>query len=132
MWFAGMPENRFITQYIVEGIGHLDKLKVINLKEDKRISSISDKAIYYLDDRMQEDYENIKKYDKDYQKNYYLNNFITHYLYMRSFFMDNKIKAQHTEAYNFFLNQAKKYWNNTNMYDKAMLSMILFRNNEPK
>jgi uncharacterized protein YfaS (alpha-2-macroglobulin family) len=132
MWFAGMPENRFITQYIVEGIGHLDKLKVINLKEDKRISSISDKAIYYLDDRMQEDYENIKKYDKDYQKNNYLNNFITHYLYMRSFFMDNKIKAQHTEAYNFFLNQAKKYWNNTNMYDKAMLSMILFRNNEPK
>jgi hypothetical protein len=32
-WFPGMPDNRYITQHIVEGLGHLEKLNVMDIKE---------------------------------------------------------------------------------------------------
>lgn len=85
MWFAGMPENRFITQYIVQGIGHLNQLNVIDISKDKNLSQVVEKAITYLDGKMQEDFESIKKYDKDYLKTNHLGYDVIQYLYMRLF-----------------------------------------------
>jgi uncharacterized protein YfaS (alpha-2-macroglobulin family) len=132
MWFAGMPENRFITQYIIEGIGHLNQLKIINVQTDDRIASMVDKALKYLDDRMKEDFDDIRKYDNNYIKNNHTSYFQIHYLYMRSFYSNKKIATQNQEAYNYFLSQSKQYWNDYNMYNKAMISMIMNRNNEAK
>ncbi len=133
MWFAGMPENRFITQYIIQGIGHLNQLNVIDISKDKNLSQVVEKAIAYLDAKMQEDFENTKKYDKDYLKNNHLGYDVIQYLYMRSFFKENKVDKRYSEAYNYYLDQAKKYWNeNKNLQMKALLSMILYRNGETK
>lgn len=130
MWFAGMPENRFITQHIIAGLGHLAKLNVIKINDENNLSLIVDKALNYLDDRIKEDYEYIKKYNIDYEKTNHLSYFQIHYLYMRSFFLDKPIKQENKKAYEYFLSQAKQYWNSYNMYSKAMLSMALFRNKE--
>lgn len=133
MWFAGMPENRFITQYIIQGIGHLQRLNVVSLDKNNTLQTMVNKALPYLDERMKEDFDNIKKYDENYLKNNHLSYFAIQYLYMRSFFLNNKIDKKYDEAYTYFLNQAKQFWNqNNNMQMKAMLSMILFRNNEKK
>ncbi len=124
-WFPGMQDNRFITQHIVAGIGHLEKLGVLNRKESKDVNDMTDKAVAYLNARLKEDLENIKKWDKDYLKNNHLDYSILHTLYALSFFSPEK-----SEAYTYFIEQGKKYWLDRDLYSKAMLALILQRNSE--
>ncbi|MES2847823.1 MAG: alpha-2-macroglobulin family protein, partial [Bacteroidota bacterium] len=52
VWFKGGPDDRYITQYIITGIGHLRKLNAISANEgqqQKDIVAITKKAIPYLD-----------------------------------------------------------------------------------
>lgn len=129
MWFPGMPDNRYITQYIVAGIGHLIKLEVLNLKDNAKVNDMLKKAVAYLDDRLQEDLNDIKKYDKDYLKNNHLTYNNIHALYARSFF-DFKIKDNNKEAYNYFIEQEKKYWLDQSLYNKGMMALTLKRTKE--
>lgn len=128
-WFPGMPDNRYITQHIVAGFGHLAKLNVIDIKNKSKIDEVLEKAVAYLDARLTEDLENIKKYDKDYLKTNHLYYTNIHALYARSFF-DYKIKKQNEEAYNYFIKQEKDFWLNQDLYSKAMISLTLQRNKE--
>ena len=36
-WFKGMRESRYITQHIVSGFGHLDRLQIENIRNDKDV-----------------------------------------------------------------------------------------------
>lgn len=128
-WFPGMPDNRYITQHIVAGFGHLAKLDVIKMKDNPKVEAMLQKAVAYLDDRLREDLENIKKYDKDYLKNNHLYYDNIHALYARSFF-DYKIEKQNQEAYDYFLKQEKDNWLNQDLYAKGMVALTLQRNKE--
>jgi uncharacterized protein YfaS (alpha-2-macroglobulin family) len=128
-WFPGMQDNRYITQHIVAGFGHLAKLNVIDIKNKSKIDEVLKKAIAYLDDRLTEDLVNIKKYDKDYLKTNHLYYTNIHALYARSFF-DYKIEKQNDEAYNYFIKQEKEFWLNQDLYSKGMISLTLQRNKE--
>lgn len=128
-WFPGMPDNPYITQHIVAGFGHLAKLNVIDIKNKSQVDNMLDKAVAYLDDRLKEDFDNIKKYDKDYLKNNHLSYNSIHALYARSFF-SNAISKQNQDAYNYFMEQAKKYWLDQGLYAKGMLALLLQRNKE--
>ena len=128
-WFPGMQDNRYITQYIVAGIGHLIKLNVVNIDNNDALKTMMQKAIAYLDDRLTEDFINIKKYDKDYLKNNHLFYDNIHALYARSFFKD-KIADKNKAAYDYFLQQEKNYWLDQSLYAKGMLALTLQRNNE--
>ena len=61
-WFPGLPENRFITQYIVVGMGHLERLGIKDIRENAVTWEMLRKAVIYTDIRMYEDYEWIKKH----------------------------------------------------------------------
>lgn len=129
-WFPGMPDNQYITQHIVAGFGHLEKLNVIDIKNKSKLDAMLEKAVQYLDNRLQEDFESLKKYDKDYLNNKHLSYNEIHALYARSFFNNNKISKINKDAHDYFMQQAKKYWNDQSLYSKAMLALILDRNNE--
>lgn len=129
-WFQGMPDSRYITQHIITGFGHLQQLKVENYSDDREISKKIKKAVLYLDDRMREDYEYIKKYNTNYLKEDYLSNDVVQYLYMRSFFNYIKRENKNDEAYNYFVAQAKKYALSKSMYMKGMLALALERMND--
>lgn len=128
-WFPGMQDNRYITQHIVAGFGHLAKLNVIDIKNKSKIDEMLRKAVVYLDARLAEDLVNIKKYDKDYLKNNHLYYDNIHALYARSFF-DYDIEKQNKEAYDYFIKQEKDYWLNQDLYSKGMISLTLQRNKE--
>ena len=50
VWFKGGPDDRYMTQYIVTGIGHLKKLNALSCNCNRmKLKSILDKAIPYLD-----------------------------------------------------------------------------------
>ncbi|WP_177199819.1 alpha-2-macroglobulin family protein [Flexibacter flexilis] len=128
-WFKGMNENPYITQYIVAGIGHLQQLGVISIEKDARIAAIAEKAIAYLDNKMREDYEYLKKLHKVNLKEQHVGGLHIHYLYTRSFFKQ-EMEARNREAFSYYLGQSKKYWLSQPLYTQGLAALALHRYNE--
>ncbi len=127
-WFKGMPESRYITQHIVTGMGHLDKLKVRSVREDSKTWQMLKKAVSYLDIRIKEDYDWQKKH---YSKKELLENHLSYtaiqYLYGRSYFTDLPIPKRSKEAFEYYKGQSGKYWLSQNKYMQGMIALSLHR-----
>ena len=61
VWFKGGPDDRYITQYIVTGIGHLKKLKAIAESQNEKLKNILSTAIPYLDKKIKQDYDDLSE-----------------------------------------------------------------------
>ncbi len=122
-WFKGMQPNRYITQLIVTGFGHLQQLEIENNTNQAMIT----KAIAYLDNEMQGDYDYLKAHDDQYKTHQTISNYNIQYLYARSFYLNHKIKPNHQEAYNYYNNQTKKHWLSFNLYTQGMIALVAQR-----
>ena len=123
-WFKGMPESRYITQNIVTGFGHLKQLGVYNETENETVNKMLRKAVRYLDQRIKEDYEKLKKNNPDNMDKNHLGRNHIQYLYARSYFLDEyEITKSNTESFNYYVDQAKTYWTDQNIYLKGMIAM---------
>ncbi len=101
-WFPGGPGNDYITLYITTGFGRLRHLGV-DIDTSSAVKSLS-----RLDGWVTDQYQRIKPVDRS--KNH-LTTTIALYLYGRSFFLqDRPVAAEHQEAVNYWLSQAKTYW----------------------
>ena len=129
VWFKGGTDDRYMTQYIATGIGHLRKLNSLTGDNYQTIKTIIDKAVPYLDKKIKEDYDNLIKYKAKLSSNN-LSSIQIQYLYMRSFFPEYKIAAASQTAYNYYTGQAKKYWLNNSKYMQAMIALALHRSND--
>jgi uncharacterized protein YfaS (alpha-2-macroglobulin family) len=125
VWFKGGPDDRYITQYILTGIGHLKKLKA--LPDNDALQAIIKKAIPYLDERVKEDYENMLKYSKGVPTNDYIGEIHIQYLYMRSFFPEYGVPGGVFKAYNYYRSQAQKGWLKNSRNMQGMIALSLFR-----
>lgn len=123
-WFNGGRANRYITQHIITGLGHLKHLKVTN--SDNDTEQMLKSAIRYLDTEFVQEYEQMKKYAKN-LKDDHLSQMQIHYLYMRSFFKNIKTSKKLDEVLDYYLGQAQKYWTKKGLYSKGMLALVLFR-----
>ncbi|MBI5540077.1 MAG: hypothetical protein HY951_08465 [Bacteroidia bacterium] len=129
MWFSGMPDDRYITQHIVTGFGHLNHLNVINLNTDYKAWNMTQRGVRYLDNEIRKDYANLKKYYKpdELEKNH-ISDIQIQYLYARSFFNDKiEISSNCKEAYEYFRGQAQKYWLSQSKYMQGMIALALYR-----
>ncbi|NOT51550.1 MAG: alpha-2-macroglobulin [Chitinophagaceae bacterium] len=131
VWFSGGPDDRYITQYIVTGIGHLKKLKAMAAGQDANLKAILTTAIPYLDRKIKEDYDNLIKYKVKLDQNN-IGYTQIQYLYMRSFFPDYKIDAASMTAYNYYYKQAQQYWVGQSKYMQGMIALGLSRTNDAK
>ena len=126
-WFPGMPDSRYITQHIVTGMGHLQKLGVIDFQKERKAWNMTENAVRYLDDRIREDYENLKKYKADLSKNN-LSSEQIQYLYARSFFQSQiEISSNNKEAFNYYKGQPEKFWLENSRYMQGMIALALHR-----
>ncbi len=130
-WFKGGPDDRYITQYIITGIGHLHKLKAVSTEDYNQVKGIVDKALPYLDARLNDEYQDLIKYKRNLSENN-LSNMAIQYLYMRSFFPETAISAKAKTAYTYYFGQAQKYWLQKNKYTQAMIALSMQRNGEEK
>ena len=94
VWFKGGPDNRYMTQYIITGIGHLKKLNAYPAFQENELKIILNKAIPYLDLMLKKDYDDLIKYKSD-LKNNNLSSMAIQYLYMRSFFPNMQLQKKH-------------------------------------
>ena len=124
-WFAGGQPNRYITQHILTGIGHLNALGVPNAGSKELI----EKAIRYADAEFIAEYNELKKHKADLDKDH-LSSMQIHYLYMRSFYKELKMPKQAQEVLTYYLGQAKKYWTKQEIYQQGLLALVLKRNND--
>jgi uncharacterized protein YfaS (alpha-2-macroglobulin family) len=127
-WFKGMYPDRYITQYILTGMGRLQHLGV---EENRgKMKDITEKALPYLDRKMKEDYDYlVKNKVKLDQQN--IGYYEIQYLYMRSFY-SQPVEASCQTAFNYYKKQAAKYWPNFNAYMKGMIALSLQRFKETK
>ncbi|MCG8698545.1 MAG: hypothetical protein MI922_10865, partial [Bacteroidales bacterium] len=88
------------------------------------------KAIRYMDNKIRDRHEYLKaqarkgriKLDDN-----HISHMEIHYLYARSYFNDIKVESRNREAFDYFLNQAKKYWQRDNIYTEGMIALFLKR-----
>ncbi len=123
-WFKGGREDRYITNYILTGLGKLQKNQAI--EQNEKLKMITAKALKYVDEKIKDDYNWLLKNKSDLSKQQISSTQIQ-YLYMKSFFAPDAKKG---EAYLYYYNQAKQFWNKQNSYNTAMIGLVLYRNNE--
>ncbi|HWR31938.1 MAG TPA: alpha-2-macroglobulin family protein, partial [Chitinophagaceae bacterium] len=126
VWFSGGPDDRYITQYIITGIGHLKKLKGFAAGQEAKLKAILSTAIPYLDRKIKEDYDDLIKY-KTNLKTYTPGYTTIQYLYMRSFFPEYDIAAASKTAYNYFRSRTQKSWVGQGKYMQGMIALSLNR-----
>lgn len=127
-WFKGMPDNRYITQHIATGMGHLIKLGVSDVKKDKSQWRMLEKAVAYLDARIKDDYDRLKEIEGIDLSKDHIGQIHIQYLYMRSFFKDDfKLPNASKEAFDYYKGQAEKYWLNKGRYMQGMIALSLHR-----
>lgn len=118
---GGRWSSLYTTQYILKTFGLLQQQGV---QIDARTRSALNKALDYVD---RETYKYYVKYVKD--KGYDVVNL--DYLYVRSYYPDNRLSKSQQEAYDFFYNNAKK--NNKeyhSLFTQAMLSVVFNRHGD--
>lgn len=129
VWFKGGRDDRYITQYILTGAGHLQKLNMLTDESADSWNQLIDAALLYADERIKADYDNLIKHKSDLKKNN-LSAIAVQYLYMRSFFGNRKIDASALKAFEYYRHQAKQYWTQQTIYLKAMIALYLHRSND--
>lgn len=129
VWFKGGPDDRYITQYIVTGIGHLQKLNALPAASEKTINAILAKAIPYLDNKLKEDHEWLKKQKVKLNQNNISYTQIQ-YLYMRSMLQELPQTRGTEAAFAYYSAQGKQYWLQQSRYMQGMLALTLHRNKE--
>ncbi|MFT4092277.1 MAG: alpha-2-macroglobulin family protein [Niabella sp.] len=129
VWFKGGPDDRYITQYIVTGIGHLKKLNATEGLQEANLNRIAQAALPYLDGKIKEEYDNLVKYKTDLNK-YVPSYYAVQYLYMRSFFPEVKIATSAQKAVSYFKDRTLKTWVQQNKYMQGMIALAAHRSND--
>jgi uncharacterized protein YfaS (alpha-2-macroglobulin family) len=129
-WFPGFPEDRYMTQHIVAGMGHLDVMGVKSIRTDNKSWNMVINGLLYMDSKMKADYDRLKELARAKQiklEDNHISYINFHYLYTRSYFTTVEVPASCKEAFDYFIGQAKKYWLSNNLYLQGMACLALNR-----
>jgi len=123
-WFKGMGESRYITQEIMLNLARLKRMTgTVNCQ----LSTINS-ALNYLDLEIARDFDNLKKYNKNYEKEMSIGNMQLFYLHMRSEYPEIPVHVSAQAAVKFYTAQSEKYWTTFTLYGKAMMAVVAQRN----
>ncbi len=128
-WFPGMNDSWWVTQYIVEGLGHLDHLGVTSIRQNKQVWQMAQAALGYIDRKILEDYLELQKMGWLELDN--LGYMEMHYLYARSFFPDIPLPEDVSVAVEYFKGQADLYWANKDNFGQGLIALALHRFEKP-
>lgn len=126
-WFQGGPEDWYITQHIIAGLGKLDYL---NVAQDPIRQELIENGLRFMDEKVRETYaelmkrvnEGLEKPEED-----HLHSILVHYLYARSFQGLEGLSGEAETAFTYYLEQAKKFWNKKGLMEQGMLAIALNR-----
>jgi uncharacterized protein YfaS (alpha-2-macroglobulin family) len=126
-WFEEQPSSRYITQHIVAGMAHLEKLDAAQKDHAADAARMMEYALSFLDKEILNDYEALID-GKTNREEQLVSSLQLHYLYACSF-SGHQPSGKQKEAFDFYLEQAGRFWKNFSTYNKAMAALVLHRNN---
>jgi hypothetical protein len=124
-WFKGFYPDRDITLSILQGMSRLVQMNAVEYGREEKEMQI--RALRYLDQSIQKDYESLKKHDKDWEKAIPSIGQVE-YLCVRSRYRDIPEPAEAREAIRFFTGRTEKGWNDLSLYGKGMAALLMHRN----
>lgn len=125
-WYKGMYSSRSITQYILYGFSQLIHLNAVEYGENVKMMQIN--ALKYIDKQILTDYENLKKWNKNWEKSTDISTNQLEYLYVRSFYRDIPIDKETRQAERFYTTVAEKNWTKLSLYEKSLLAILVSQN----
>ncbi|HMI60292.1 MAG TPA: alpha-2-macroglobulin family protein, partial [Puia sp.] len=127
-WFKGGYDDLYITQYILTGIGHLQKLQAIPAPMAAKVAALVKAALPYVDGQVKKSYENKIPTGASAGKVLpWIGPLPVQYLYMRSFFSDYGIPGDVFPAVNYFRKRVQQSWVEQSKYMQGMIALALFR-----
>ena len=127
-WYKGLYPSRSMTQYILYGYAQLQKVGQVQYPDN--IKTMQMNALKYIDKQLLDNFNSLKKYNKDWEKSTSVSTNQIEFAYVRSFYRDIPINQETREAERFYTNIASKNWTKLNLYEQAILSIVLKRNGE--
>ena len=133
-WFPGGRDNWYITQYITEGFGHLNKLGVIDFNKDANIKAFVSKSLAYCHEKAKKEYDDLQeliqkgkvKADDD-----HLSSIMIHYFYAQSLNAYAPMN-KNEPMYRFYVNLMEKYWVKHSIYEQAMMGLFYLNQSEKR
>ncbi|MFV0467399.1 MAG: alpha-2-macroglobulin family protein [Dysgonomonas sp.] len=126
-WYKGMYSNRSTTQYILYGFANLIRLNAVEYSSNIKTAQIQ--ALRYIDKQIATDFDNLKRYDKNWQKLTSISTNQLEYLYVRSSYRDIPIDDPKTrDAERFYTSVVEKNWTKLNLYERSLLAVLTQRN----
>ncbi len=131
-WFSGSgTANRFITQHILAGFAHLQRLNAID--NHYKVKAILKAGFKFLDNTIIQDYNALlkefegKTTNASFLNQRHINPQQIQYLYLRSFFPELETSAETLEAVKYYQSQSASYWTDFGLYAKAMIAIEKYR-----
>ncbi len=129
-WFEGMREDRYLTQHIITGLGHLRNLKISVVSNNQDVAQMMQKGIRFLDGEIVKNYQELQRLARQGKiklTDQHIGYYQIQYLYARSYFPEISIDKNLKEAMDYYKGQAAKYWPNFNQYMQGMIALGLHR-----
>lgn len=120
-WFAGGPPDRYITEYILAGIGRLQALGAAG----SELNTLRNRALRYGDAELQRDYNELVQ-RKTPRKDVSPNNLQVLHLYARSFTGKRPDDATRG-AFDFYLGRLEHTWQQQSKREQGMSALALWR-----
>jgi Bacterial Alpha-2-macroglobulin MG10 domain/Alpha-2-macroglobulin family/MG2 domain len=122
-WFTGGPDDRFISQYILTGLGRLSKMNALPASLSDKIHTMIESGLTFLDGQIRED----EYARKGTGKKPSLGPVQIQYLYMRSFFGEYPIAAEDLAQVSVFRKLSQQAWLEQSPYLQGMIALSLYR-----
>ena len=130
-WFKGGREDRYITQYILTGIGRLRKMNAVPASIQKDLDRITRDALDFVDAAYARDFERQEK-QKVQARDMQVSTLEIQYLYMRSMFNKSVYPIRDNKAIASYSRLAKEQWNKQTTYFKAMIGAAFYNTGDKK
>ncbi len=124
-WLEGMSPNMHTTLFILDNLGRLKQAGV--LKVDGSLNESIEKALKYLDTKIEEEYERKIQWDVNWKKHATIGIYELYYFQVRSMFSETKNFAVNGEAYKFYYGLMKKQWAGLSLLGKSLAATALYR-----
>jgi len=123
-WFDGGRENEYITTHIVAGFGNLKNMKIDFKKHGIDVNELVKNAVRYIDQKQMEYYREQKRL----KKNEFDWNTGIHYLYARSFFLQEYALPETLDSLKLiYLSNIRKNAKDLSLQTQAMAALVLNR-----
>lgn len=126
-WFKDFRPNVSITHYILYGFTQLSDMGIEN--PEYEIKSMKVKAVSFTDSEALNRFEQLKKWNNKWREIKKISIADLEYLFVRSSYKDYPQSSETKGMTDFYLDVVEENWTQYSLYERALISMLMSRNN---